>query len=84
MEWVPFEEFGGFFKVENGELLHSPMNIDGTIEINEFGEYGIDEAPRSTIERLHEVLGDFSHKGIAIYEADEDGNLIDPEEGLYG
>ena len=28
--WYPYEEFGSYFKLEDGVLLQCPMNIDGT------------------------------------------------------
>ena len=31
-QWYPYEEFGSYFKLEDGVLLQCPMNIDGTAD----------------------------------------------------
>lgn len=32
--WYPYEEFGSFYKLNEGELWFAPMNTDGTIDMD--------------------------------------------------
>ena len=34
-QWYPYEEYGSYFKLENGVLLQCPMNTDGTRDESE-------------------------------------------------
>lgn len=48
--WYPYEDMGCFYKLEDGELLFCPMNMDGTIETTENLDTGEFEPNGSNVE----------------------------------
>jgi hypothetical protein len=55
--WYPYETLGGYFKLENGNLMGCPMNKDGTredipSEVDWYEAWDYDLDPRAIIQEL--------------------------------
>lgn len=69
-DWVPFEEFGAFFRIEDGVLVSMNMNEDGSIDeeqLDECGSIGVDylvsgEEEEGFLEAINDEFGtDFTY-----------------------
>jgi hypothetical protein len=56
-QWYPYEEYGGYFKLENGVLMSCPMNTDGSrddnpYEVDWYEAWDNDVKPEDIIQEL--------------------------------
>ncbi len=58
--WYPYEEFGSYFKLEDGALLQCPMNIDGTPDVGTDCEvdwdYGVEPKDKPRLKAIVKEL----------------------------